>query len=61
MSVARIWAVIVVVVPKNVVRGEPFHSTLDWGVKLPPVTVIVKPGWPANMLVGFMALRLGVG
>jgi len=28
---------------------------------LPPVTAIVKPGWPAKILVGFIEASLGVG
>lgn len=61
ISVERIWAVRLVVLLKIVVRGEPFHKTLEAGVKFLPVTVKSKPGWPATMLEGLSPTIVGVG
>lgn len=57
ISVERICAAILVVLEKIVMRGEPFHNTVDCGVKPEPITAKLKAGWPARILVGDSAVR----
>ena len=52
MKLAVISAVNSPVDVKSVIRGLLFQYTVVAGVKLPPFTVRVKPGWPASMLAG---------
>jgi hypothetical protein len=61
MSLAEIIAVSWVALTKLVVRLAPFHWIVDPEMKLAPVTVKVKAGFPALTLIGDMELTLGVG
>jgi len=44
MSIERICALRLVVLLKTVVRGKPFHKTVEAGVKFFPATVKLNPG-----------------
>ncbi len=60
-SLAKISAVSCFVVSNSVVRADPFHRTIELGVKLSPSTTILKAGWPAAMSDGISCEMLGVG
>ena len=52
ISDAVICAVSCVELRKVVTRAKPFHTMTDCGAKSLPLTVRVKPGWPAVTLEG---------
>lgn len=66
MSDARMLACNLVTRPPGVtvgvvVRFDPFHRTTDVEVKVLPLTVKVKPGSPAVMLLGLSDVMTGNG
>ena len=60
-SLAGIAAVSVVADMKVVVRGDPLTRTCDAATNPVPVTVRVKAGEPALVLVGEIPLTAGIG
>jgi hypothetical protein len=58
---AGMSAVSCVELPKVVARGVVPSCTLDWGVKLVPVSVSTVSPLPASTAVGEIELRLGAG
>lgn len=58
---AGICAVNSLVLTKIAARGVTFQLMEEAGVKLNPVTVSVKLGWPATTLVGEMETIFGEG
>jgi hypothetical protein len=54
-------AVSEVLLTKVVVRGEPFHCTVELAIKLVPLRASVKPEPPAVVVLGLMLPRLGTG
>jgi hypothetical protein len=61
MSEAGTCTVSVFVLTKIALMEPPFQPTEEEGVKLPPVTVRTNVGWAACMLVGEIAVSVGVG
>jgi hypothetical protein len=60
-SELRMVAVSVVLETNIVARGLPFQSTVDDEINPVPVSVSVKPGFPAIVEVGEIAERVGAG
>src|SRR5579862_8304292 len=61
MSAAEIAACRLVLETKLVVRGLPFHRTVDVDMKFEPVSVSVKAGEPATNAFGEIDARAGTG
>ena len=61
MSLAGIAACKIALLPKPVVRLEPFNCTTEPEVKPVPFTVRVKSAAPAVAVAGEMEVRLGIG
>jgi hypothetical protein len=61
MSAAEIAACRLVLEAKAVVRGAPFQWTVDLDTKFEPVTVSVKAGMPAIMVLGLSNVSAGTG
>ena len=61
MREAETCAVSIFVFTKIALRDNPFQITVEAGVKLLPVTVSVKVGCSAWILVGEIVESVGVG
>src|ERR1700732_1392050 len=61
ISAEETRAVSVLMFTNRVLSAPPFQVTVEAGVKLYPVTVRVKVGWPALIFVGESAEMRGPG